>query len=198
MEGGVVGDAEMPEQEPGGAAPRSRRSSAPRPRRRCPAEARRAPRSGRDPHAGGIAGEARAVWREEGDVVGRVPRRRERVQVEHAAADDAHVLLRNGREPPHRRSKSSPYSLRALRSRRLGSTRCGAPISLTCTSRRGFSRTSDPAAPAWSRWMCVSTRWCSSPTSKLCSASRAGGRPGSSPGRSRRAPAHHLPAGTSR
>src|SRR5438094_910793 len=29
---------------------------------------------------------------------------------------------------------------RALRSRRLGSTRCGAPISDTCTVRRGFSR----------------------------------------------------------
>ena len=37
---------------------------------------------------------------------------------------------------------------RALRSRRLGSTRCGAPSSLTCTWRRGLRRTSAPAPPA--------------------------------------------------
>jgi hypothetical protein len=37
---------------------------------------------------------------------------------------------------------------------RDGSIRCGAPISETCTCSAGCSRTSTPAAPAWSRWMC--------------------------------------------
>ena len=35
---------------------------------------------------------------------------------------------------------------------------CGAPTSETCTCSDGCLRTSTPAAPAWSRWMCDSRR----------------------------------------
>ena len=76
-----------------------------------------------------------------------------------------------GASSPQRRSKSSPYSRRALDSSLDGSTRCGAPISETCTWRPGCSRTRVPAAPAWSRWMCESRRWRTSLSTSARSAS---------------------------
>ncbi len=78
-----------------------------------------------------------------------------------------------GASSPHSVSNASPYSRRALRSSRDGSTRCGAPISDTCTWSAGCSRTSTPAAPAWSRWMWLSSRWRTS-----ASASPSCGEPG--------------------
>ena len=45
----------------------------------------------------------------------------------------------------------------ALSSSRAGSIRCGAPRSCTYTSRSGQRSTSEPLAPAWSRWMWVSS-----------------------------------------
>src|SRR5438105_321786 len=62
-----------------------------------------------------------------------------------------------GATSPQSRSISSPYNRPALPRRRDGSTRCGAPTSCTYTTRLGCFRTSTPVAPAWSRWMWVSS-----------------------------------------
>src|SRR5215210_3688931 len=56
--------------------------------------------AGLDAHAGGVAGEEGAVAVDVADVVGRMAGRGERVQAEHAFADDLDVLLRDGREFP--------------------------------------------------------------------------------------------------
>ena len=53
-----------------------------------------------------------------------------------------------GASSPQSSSNASPYRRRALASSFDGSTRCGAPISETCTWSHGFCRTSTPAAPA--------------------------------------------------
>ncbi len=78
-----------------------------------------------------------------------------------------------GASSPQSSSKCSPYRRRALFSSRSGSARCGAPIPETCTVRPGCSRTSTPAAPAWSRWMCDRSRWRRSVSARPCSASRS-------------------------
>src|SRR5437870_3358708 len=62
-----------------------------------------------------------------------------------------------GATSPQSRSISSPYNRPALLRRRDGSIRCGAPTSCTYTTRSGCFRTSTPVAPAWSRWMWVSS-----------------------------------------
>ena len=54
---------------------------------------------------------------------------------------------------------SWPYKRVALARSFVGSARCGAPRSWTNTSMSGFSLTSVPVHPAWSRWMCVSRIW---------------------------------------
>ena len=56
------------------------------------------PAGGRDPHARGVPDQARAVRREERDVVRRVPRRRKGLEVEHPVPHDLHVLGRDGQE----------------------------------------------------------------------------------------------------
>ena len=63
------------------------------------------------------------------------------------------------RNSPHSRSMSWPYRRVALESSLVGSARCVAPRSWTNTSIAGFSLTSVPVHPAWSRWMCVSRIW---------------------------------------
>ena len=78
-----------------------------------------------------------------------------------------------GASSPQSSSNVSPYSRRALRSSRDGSARCGAPISDTQTVSSGCSRTSTPAAPAWSRWICERSSRLTSPSSCPRSASPA-------------------------
>ena len=87
---------------------------------------------------------------------------------------------RRGRSRRHRRElaperveRDRRRACRALASSLEGSTRCGAPISETWTWSHGFWRTSTPAAPAWSRWMCESRRWRTSVRSSPRSASPA-------------------------
>ena len=86
---------------------------------------------------------------------------------------------RDGLELAQSSSNASPYSRRALVSSRLGSTRCGAPISETCTVSPGCSRTSAPAAPAWSRWMWERRRCFRSPISSRGRRAPRGARGGS-------------------
>ena len=142
------------------------------------------------PHANRVAGVQRPVRMQVGNVVACMALTRKAVQSQHIARDELDVPGRHGCDFPHSASNSAPKSRRALASSRLGSTRCGAPISETWTWSAGLSRTSTPDAPAWSKWMCVSRRW-------RMSASEARGRRDlvrvqgrCSPGRSRRWPAH--------
>src|SRR4051794_38334253 len=85
-----------------------------------------------------------------------------------------------GTTRPHSRSKSSPQIWRALATSRSGSAICRAPRSCTYTRRSGQRSTSAPLAPAWSKWMCVSSRarGRSSPSS-ASSVSTADSGPGS-------------------
>ena len=53
-----------------------------------------------------------------------------------------------GRNSPHNRSMSAPYSRAALARSFAGSIMCGAPRSCTKTSIAGFSFTSVPVPPA--------------------------------------------------
>ena len=104
-------------------------------------------RRARHAHPCRVACEQGAVA-EVADVVRRVALRRERVPTEHVPARNADVLLRTGASSPQSESNRSPYSRRADRSSRDGSTRCGAPISDTQTVKFGCMRTIGPAAPA--------------------------------------------------
>src|SRR5713226_4605294 len=90
-----------------------------------------------------------------------------------------------GRVSPNRRCNSLGQRRWALARSFDGSITCGAPFLWTYTARRGFSRTSEPVAPAWSRWMCVRRMASRSPTpmprawSCRCSVSSVDPGPGS-------------------
>ena len=157
----VLGDAEVDEREPLGSAaldlverllPRLDVDLGRRRRRHDEA-------AGQDAHAARVAGVERPVGVEVADVVGGVARRREAVEAEHAVPDGVDVLL-----PAPARAR--PRASRTCR------RRAGARSSPAGTGRRGAVRRSPrrapaapgargravPAAPAWSRWMWLSSR----------------------------------------
>ncbi len=158
----VVGDAEVDEREALWLAARDlverrlpRRDIDVRRRRRRHDRA-----AGQNAHAARVAGVERPVGVEVADVVRRVARRWGRTRGRATAPSSGWTFSAGtGASSPQSESNVSPYSRRALFSSRSGSTRCGAPTGETCTCSAGFLRTSTPAAPAWSRWMCVSRRW---------------------------------------
>ena len=130
MSGGGVGGRRSPRAE--SARPRRR------PRRRC----RRSVEV--DDVVGGVA---RRVL----DVDSRPRRRSSRLPRARAGSASG-----TGSDPPQRAHRS-PYRRSALRRSFSGSIRCGAPRECTHTSSSGNRSTSAPVAPAWSRWMWVSS-----------------------------------------
>ena len=171
----VVGDAEVDEREP------LRRAPLDLVERLEPAVAvelgRRRGREDElarlDAHAGRVARVERPLAVEEADVVPRVARRREAVEAEHAVADDADVLLGHRRElAPELVEVLAVESARALlEPRRVDEV--GRADLRDVDGQPGCSRTRTPAAPAWSRWMCDSSRWRRSVSARPCSASRS-------------------------
>ena len=116
--------------------------------------------AGQDAHAARVAGVERAVGIEVADVVRRVAGRREAVEAEHAVADDVDVLLRHRRElAPERVERVAVQPARAASPAAPGRRGAARRSRETCTCSAGCSRTSVPAAPAWSRWMWLSSRW---------------------------------------
>jgi hypothetical protein len=137
---------------------RSRGSSPPTPRGRS----RRG--TGRHDEPGALEPDARPRPRVERpvpvqirDVVPRVPGVGKQSSPEDAAADDVHVLSGNRRQlAPELVERSRRV---AARSRRVSSGRADGGADLGDVDlQRGCSRTSTPAAPAWSRWMCERRR----------------------------------------
>ena len=154
----VVEHAEVGQREPRGSR-RSVSSSVRSQRRgRPPAAASAERRSGRgDPDACSVAATAS---RPRGGTTRGAPHDRgwRRVETRGAVAATRMFPAGTGASSPQSASKESPYRRRALASSRVGSMRWGAPISETWTISAGCSRTSAPAAPAWSRWMCERRR----------------------------------------
>ena len=157
----VVGDAEVDEREPFGAAsldlverllPRLDVDVGRRRRRHDEA-------AGQHAHAARVAGVERPVGVEVADVVRRVAGRGERLEPETGAVERVDVLLRHRRElAPERVEGVAVQPARALL-QPLGVDEVRRADRRDVHLQAGCLRTRTPAAPAWSRWMCVSRRW---------------------------------------
>ena len=157
----VLVHAEMDQREPSRRRARgSPRSSRASPRRRCRAAARRAARTTR-PACGRRPRRRRAASRRGGSRRGAT-----RARASGTRPSRARRRRRRGRSP-RAPARARPRAGRTCRRRAVapsaraatGRRGAGAPIALTQTVSSGLRRTSEPAAPAWSRWMCESSRW---------------------------------------